>query len=145
MIRKLMLLSLLAASTTEAQETADVGVSFLIKRSRGALRLEIHRSRSPSMSQSTLATARPSSAKSRPDAAETFANLPPASGDCPVFRKQQFRSRPLNERPCIIIDCKSSKERRAGSVSVSSAESNVCDTTCRQKKLHKSPVSDVVK
>ena len=70
------------------------GTSLRRKRTCGALRFDIQRSRSPSLSQSTCTIARPSSLKSRCVAEETLAKRGP-----PVLRKQQFRSCPLNDRP----------------------------------------------
>ena len=120
---------------------ASVGVSLRRKRTRGAERLICHISRSPSWSQSTVAMARPSSGKSRPETAETFPNRLP-----PEFRKTQLRSRPLNEAPSRSIRSTARNAfRYPPAASVPTASVGDCDTTCRQKKLHKSSVFWFVK
>ena len=76
--------------------------------------------------------------KSKPETAEMSAKRPSA-----VLRKQQFLSRPLQDRPSrIIFD--SCRWARFGPLVESAAEFRVCDTTCRQKKLLRAPVSSVV-
>jgi len=96
--------------------------------------------------ESTSATPRPSSGKSTPLTADTSTKRRPDSEVWPRLRKQQFFSRPLKERPV----CTKSKSACCGPESDSSCDGAAlvvpvpCDTTCRQKKLHKSPVSSVV-
>ena len=111
-------------------------VSFLIKRTLGAFLLVSHKSRSPSLSQSVKPMALPSSAKSKPLSPEMSANLP-----LPKLTKKQFLSFPLNDRPASIICVSCRCPISIDEPSLLSLPSSVLATTCRQKKLHKSPLS----
>ena len=88
----LMVVSPLPDNLT-ATQSALAAKSFLKNRRRGAVRAVIHRSRSPSKSQSTAVTARESSGKSNPEAEEMSAKPVPRQ-----FRNAQLRSLPLKER-----------------------------------------------
>ncbi|MEZ5304703.1 MAG: hypothetical protein R3F11_29265 [Verrucomicrobiales bacterium] len=72
------------------------------KRTVGAVRLEIQKSRSPSRSQSTLSQPAPVVGKSKPLSAPTSAKLVLAL-EPPRLRKQKFRSPPLSEMPRRIM------------------------------------------
>ena len=66
-----------------------------------------------------------------------------ASALGPRLRKQHLRSWPLNPRPSRIMRL-SAAQALSYSRTCGGVEADVegdCDTTCRQKKLHKSPVS----
>jgi hypothetical protein len=58
-----------------------------------------------------------------------------------VLRKKQFRSFPLKARPASIILERSRWALESAFSSDESFEPSVLGTTCRQKKLHKSPES----
>ena len=57
------------------------------------------------------------------------------------MRKTQLRSCPLKERPESIMAARAVWAVPPVSSDGISLESRVRDTTCRQKKLHKSPLS----
>ena len=109
----------------------------------GEFRFDSHRSIRPSPSQSTLAAARASSAKSTPLTPETFAKREPAT-----FRYRQLRSRPLNDFPwrtSRMSCCDGSlKSWLSLTTPLDTGAPSCCDSTCRQKKLHKSLESSVV-
>ena len=62
----------------------------------------------------------------------------------PTFRNAQFFSWPLHESPCRIMSLISAQPARYSCSLLRSVPVGDCDTTCRQKKLHKSLASSCV-
>ena len=106
---------------------------FRINRSRGAVRDDKKMSFCPSASQSQTASALPSCGRSSSVTEPTSAIV-----ESPRFRKQQFRSLPLQPLPSRINLFTATQPLRYDAWGVGVLVEGDCDATRRQKKLHKS-------